>query len=241
MNQKRLSKQSPLVDCSNFWQLWLLHEEYLYKRCLSWMSGNINDAQDAIAQARLKAWEKFPKYESQIQDPKAWLIRLTHNLCIDIYRQKNRQVLSLDEVGDFVNNSLNSIESVSDLPDRELENNELGILIKQAINSLPDTLRVPFILRFIHDLSYQEISQKLSIKIDSLYKIIQKSRKILQRRLSGYLDAINIIEFSQYGSNLERVELIAEVKNSSVYRPIESISYSITALCPEKLMFAECG
>lgn len=239
MKEKLLSRQSKENDCSTFWQLWLLHEKYLYRRCLSWMSGNINDAQDAIAQARLKAWEKFPIYQDKIQDPKAWLIRLTHNLCMDFYRHKNRKVLSLDEMIEFSDDALKIIKDTVNIPGVELEKNELEFLISSAIDALPDSLRTPFILRFVYELSYQEISQKLSIKVDSLYKMIQKARQLLRRQLSGYINAMNFVDMSKDVNMKRTSNCVAEGNSLSTNNSVELIRYSITALCLERPIFVE--
>ncbi len=75
--------------CISFWQLWQEHERYLYRRCLQWM-GNQIDAEDALSQAMLKAWEKIQAGKGAIKNIKAWLTRLTHNVCIDIHRGLNR-------------------------------------------------------------------------------------------------------------------------------------------------------
>lgn len=72
-----------------FWELWLLHQDYLYHRCLSWMKGNHLEAQDVLSQASLKAYEKLPNHAAKITNIKAWLITFTYNLCIDAYRKKN--------------------------------------------------------------------------------------------------------------------------------------------------------
>lgn len=71
-----------------FWELWLLHQDYLYHRCLSWMDGNHTEAKNALSQASIKAWEKLPDYASKITNVKAWLTTLTHNLCMDVYSVK---------------------------------------------------------------------------------------------------------------------------------------------------------
>ncbi len=49
-----------------FWQLWLLHKDYLYYRCLSWMGSNHTEAKNLLSQASLKAYEKLPHYASKI-------------------------------------------------------------------------------------------------------------------------------------------------------------------------------
>jgi len=54
------------------------------------MGGNPIDAEDALSRAMLKAWEKVQQFAGEIANLKAWLTRLTHNLCVDIHRERSR-------------------------------------------------------------------------------------------------------------------------------------------------------
>lgn len=55
------------------------HENRLYRTALAVM-GNKSDAEDMVQEAFLRAYEKSPKFES-VDHEKAWLIRVTVNLC----------------------------------------------------------------------------------------------------------------------------------------------------------------
>ena len=52
---------------STFWQLWDEHKDYLYHCCIKWMS-NINDAEDVLDIAMLKAWNKISNCTVEIKD-----------------------------------------------------------------------------------------------------------------------------------------------------------------------------
>jgi RNA polymerase sigma-70 factor (ECF subfamily) len=75
---------------SVFWQHWQQYRDYLYRCCIKWMGGNPIDAEDALSRAMLKAWEKVQQFAGEIANLKAWLTRLTHNLCVDIHRERSR-------------------------------------------------------------------------------------------------------------------------------------------------------
>ncbi len=55
------------------------HESMLYRTALAVM-GNVSDAEDAVQEAFLRAYEKAPKFESK-EHEKAWLIKVTVNFC----------------------------------------------------------------------------------------------------------------------------------------------------------------
>ena len=70
-----------------FWQQWGQHRDYLYHCCLKWMRGNAIDAEEVLSQAMLKAIEKLRQGSHIVTNFKAWLTRLTYNLCMDIHRE----------------------------------------------------------------------------------------------------------------------------------------------------------
>ncbi|MEH2411457.1 RNA polymerase sigma factor [Nostoc sp.] len=95
-----ISKQSALaLDIrSIFWQQWQQYRDYLYCCCVKWMGGNQTDAEDALSRAMLKAWEKVQKYAGEITNFKAWLTTLTHNLCVDIHRERSRGANRVEDI-----------------------------------------------------------------------------------------------------------------------------------------------
>ena len=82
ISEQILLKRLAHGDRTVFWQLWERYQPYLYRCCLRWMGGNPADAEDACSRAMLKAWDKLPKYAAKLINLKAWLARLTHNLCV---------------------------------------------------------------------------------------------------------------------------------------------------------------
>ncbi|NEQ36801.1 MAG: sigma-70 family RNA polymerase sigma factor, partial [Okeania sp. SIO3I5] len=122
-----------------FWQQWNEHKKILYRCCLRLMNNNPTDAEDALSQAMVKAWEKVQKFEEEITNFKAWLIQLTRNLCIDICRKHSQRatgVESIEWVGDTEEMGMaSSVES----PDSCLEREERCIQIRRAIADLSET------------------------------------------------------------------------------------------------------
>jgi RNA polymerase sigma factor (sigma-70 family) len=159
-------------DSGAFWELWFLHQDYLYQCCLEWMGGDVTDAQDAMSQAMLKAWDRLPLHAHKIINLKAWLARFVHNLCMDIHRERGRKEIGID-----------NIES----PASELLSSEIKIAIRSVIEALPIRLQSPFVMRFEQDLSCLDIAQKLNISLDNVYKRISQARAILKPQMQKYL------------------------------------------------------
>ena len=168
-------------DENAFWQLWQMHSSCLFQVCLQEMNGNREDAEDAFSQAMMKALNKLYIFAPRIINPKAWLIRLTRNLCKDIHRTSARRRRIAGRLEDTAENS------------RAAETNtfwtaghgyalpcELEHGLESMIDALPVRLREVCILRFTHELSYKEIATRLALTQANVRKRIQQARAMLR-------------------------------------------------------------
>ncbi|NJS17158.1 MAG: RNA polymerase sigma factor [Nostocaceae cyanobacterium CSU_2_110] len=190
-SRKNLEQQLSLNRVSQgennvFWQLWQQYEDYLYHRCLSWMSGNPTNAEDALSRVMLKAWDKLKHYEDKITNLKAWLTKLTHNLCVDIHRVNNRSANRVENIDLYANGEESLVFSCEDTPESVMDSGEERIVIRRAVDNLPHRLRETFILHFYQDFSYQEIAKHQDISYDNVCKRISQGKKILREELKGY-------------------------------------------------------
>ncbi|NEO42068.1 MAG: sigma-70 family RNA polymerase sigma factor [Moorea sp. SIOASIH] len=176
--------QSHHFSEKEFWQQWQQYQDYLYHRCLRWMGGNPTDAEDALSRAMLKAWEKVQKLAGKIANFKAWLTKLTHNLCVDIHREHRRSANHVEDIEGIPEEK--GLVSCEDTPERALETDEKKIAISSAIDNLPARLHQTFILHFYQELSYREIAQQQNISYQNVCKRISQARAILREELRGY-------------------------------------------------------
>jgi RNA polymerase sigma factor (sigma-70 family) len=177
---------SELRGCAGFWWLWQKYRHYLHSCCLKWMGGNPIDAEDALSRAMLKAWEKVQKYAGKISNFKAWLTTLTHNLCMDIHRERSPGENQVEDIEIYTSGEELGLISCGDTPESVMDSSEERIMIRRAVHNLPHRLRETFILHFYQDFSYQEIAEHQDISYDNVCKRISQGRKILREELKGY-------------------------------------------------------
>jgi RNA polymerase sigma factor (sigma-70 family) len=177
---------SELRGCAGFWWLWQKYRHYLHSCCLKWMGGNPIDAEDALSRAMLKAWEKVQKYAGKISNFKAWLTTLTHNLCMDIHRERSRGENQVEDIEVYTSGEELGLISCEDTPESVMDSGEERIVIRRAIDNLPSRLRETYILHFYQDFSYQEIAKHQDISYDNVCKRMSQGRKILREELKGY-------------------------------------------------------
>ncbi len=182
--QRLLTRLAP-GDFTSFYELWSCCQPYLYRVCLRKMSGRREEAEDALSRAMLTAWERLPRHAHTIRNIRAWLTRLTRNLCVDILRERQRRdsvFERLDELSVLRQEVLASLET----PEELLLRRELYIHVRYSIDDLPPRLRTAFRLRFIHEMSYLDISAQLNLTTANTRKRVQQARTILRKRLSEY-------------------------------------------------------
>jgi RNA polymerase sigma factor (sigma-70 family) len=169
-----------------FWLQWQQYRDYLYRCCIKWMGGNSTDAEDALSRAMLKAWEKVQKIGVEIENFKSWLSTLTHNLCVDIHRERSRGANRVEDIELYASSVEQGLVSFEDTPENAMESGEKRIVIRRAIDNLPTRLRETFILHFYRELSYPEIAQQQEISYQNVCKRISQARAILREELRGY-------------------------------------------------------
>ncbi|NEO90869.1 MAG: sigma-70 family RNA polymerase sigma factor [Moorea sp. SIO3G5] len=178
-------------DRSAFWPLWEQYQDYIYHRCCSWMGGNRSQAQDALSEIMLKAWEKLPQFAAKITNLKGWLTKFAHNFCIDCHRENNSGAIGVENLEAIAVAEGNDLVTEFDTPEKLVEKRELLEVIRSALEDLPENQREVCILHFEQELSYQEIAQRLAISNDSVRKRIQRARKKLQQPLQKYLAGLD--------------------------------------------------
>ena len=88
-----------------------------------------------------------------------------------------------------------SIHSETDLPIGILMEKELQNVIDLAISRLPEQTKKVFELKRYEDLSYEDISAKLNISINTVKYHIKSALKILRDDLGEFLTAIILLFF----------------------------------------------
>ncbi|MEY3869804.1 MAG: hypothetical protein RLZZ338_3695 [Cyanobacteriota bacterium] len=173
------------ITFTNFWDLWEQHKDYLYRCCLRWI-GNPNDAEDVLSQAMIKAWEKVQEMASPIKDFKAWLTKLTYNLCMDLHRQHYKNSSRIESLDAIYAEYQEELVSQEETPVLAATRRELEKFLLSAIDQLPPLLRETLIWHLQKELSYREIAEKQNISYENVRKRISQARAILRKKLQEY-------------------------------------------------------
>ena len=155
------------------------------------MCKNPADAEEAAQETFLAAWQglRFFRGESSFS---TWLYRLASKACVDLLRKEGRHQAAAGP-------SLNDEEVVLEIPDEAptphalAEQAELKEQIEAGLAALPEEYREVLILREIHQQSYDEIAEILSLDLGTVKSRINRGRKRLRKFLleSGNFSVID--------------------------------------------------
>ena len=166
------SSESELVsqakeDPEAFGKLYELYVEKIYNY-MYYRTGNHHDAEDLTAKAFYQALTHIDRYVDRGLPFSAWLYRIAHNLVANWYRARSRRkVITLDEL-----TTSTVYHSQDTLPEKELESQDDQRSLLRLIRRMPEDRQQLVILKFVHQLSNQEIGQVMGRSegaIKSLY------------------------------------------------------------------------
>jgi RNA polymerase sigma-70 factor (ECF subfamily) len=146
--------------------------------------GKHDEAEDLTQDIFLKIFRSLETFDRRANF-QTWLISVSRNLCIDHYRsvRKERETIDRDvDPGDLSPTS----HEVS--PYAALEQRDRVVLLREALEALPETLRTAVLLRDIQELSYQEIATRLRLPEGTVKSRINRGRGELARQIRRLRD-----------------------------------------------------
>ena len=141
------------------------------------------DAEDIAQEVMIRTWQNIDKFNFYAAS--AWMMRTTHNLCIDYLRRNKMQFQREVSIDDNLSERVED-KKHSDMPEKKLLQNLLNEKIKNAVENLPERLKSPFVLYELQGFKYKEISKILDIPLNSVKVNILRARKQLQKDLKVY-------------------------------------------------------
>lgn len=154
-----------MIDNHSFEMLVTAQTDTMYRVSMS-MLKNEHDAQDAVHDAILIAYQNRSKLRQE-QYFGTWLIRILINRCSKMLKQRKRYA----DIGD----------TLPDIASRD--NPYISVEIGEAIDSLPEKIRLTVILYYVEDYSVKEIKGILHIPEGTVKSRLSKGRELLRKQL----------------------------------------------------------
>jgi len=140
-------------------------------------------ALDAVQEAFVKVYHARSRWEPRAQ-PFTWAYRIVANHCIDLLRKRGKVVEeSLDDDDNPTGRTLADPRATN--PERAADVQELGQVLRRAMDELPASQREILMLRHFEEMSLQEIAELKKCPIGTVKSALHRATRSLKSRLGG--------------------------------------------------------
>jgi RNA polymerase sigma-70 factor (ECF subfamily) len=152
---------------------------YLYR-----LEGNSEDALDLTQEVFYRAWRSIRTFRAG-ERVLPWLYQVARNTQIESHRRKQLQRFSLEQAREDVGFEVTS-EKRS--PVQAAESADAQDRVQRALQQLPPEYREAVVLRFMEDLSYDEIAQIQGVALGTAKSRVFRAKEQLADLLESVAD-----------------------------------------------------
>ncbi|MBD0383904.1 RNA polymerase sigma factor SigW [Paenibacillus sedimenti] len=180
--EARLAKLARNGDRNAFAELVELYKDKIFHLAYR-MLNNKQEAEDAVQETFLRVYTNLHRYDEN-QKFSTWIFRIGTNLCIDkLRRRKNTYSLDAEMPDGEGNDYYAMLPSHEDTPEKQVIVSETQEQIREAIETLPEKYKSVVVLRYLHDMSLQEIGDVLQMPVTTVKTRVHRGREYLRKRL----------------------------------------------------------
>ena len=196
-DQEHIIARARRGDADAFEQLVEAYRNQVFRLALR-MCGNEADADEVAQEAFLSAWKGLPNFRGESRFS-TWLYQLTTHAAIDLLRREKRQAAAED---------IDGITAPDDgpSPQQQAERAETRREVRAALMQLPEEYRQVLLLRFMQELSYEEIGQALKLPAGTVKSRLNRAKAQLKDILSrsgNLFGAVSVIHTEQQGKEVQ--------------------------------------
>lgn len=149
------------------------HQSFVYGACMRVVK-NPALAEDVAQETFLRAWRALGDFRGDAK-VRSWLYRIAHNLSIN----------AVTRAREVPTETIPEVPAVSG-PAQAAVASEMQDAFRNAVEGLPDDLREVLVLREVEHLSYEEISQRLDLPLNTVRTRIFRARKTIQEEMGEW-------------------------------------------------------
>jgi RNA polymerase sigma-70 factor (ECF subfamily) len=152
-----------------------------YRRVFSlcrYLLNSFDAAEDATHEAFLRAQRKLATYDPS-HPFSSWLMGIASNHCIDLLRRRGTEKRLFEMDGS------DKLDAPSGSPSAlsEVLAAERGHDVRNALSQLPEKYRVPLVLAYYNEMSYDEIGATLGLGRNHVATLIFRGKQQLRQKL----------------------------------------------------------
>jgi len=163
--------------------LYETYKDHVYSIALYHFHGDSGIAADVTQQVFVKALTNIGRFRGDA-DVASWLYRLTVNACLDHRRGGAAREVANDPT--FFSSGAGTQKDGRPSPEQSASQAEISQRVQAAVSSLPEKLRLPVLLRYFEDLSYDELGAALDCSPGTAASRLHKGHQLLKEKLTKW-------------------------------------------------------
>lgn len=144
------------------------------------LTQNKNTADDLYQETFLKLWELDNVNDTE--NPKSYLLGIAVNLWINQCRKQMWRKQIADIVPVSEESQIENFSAADSVEDTVISNQE-KVLVQDAVNRLPEKLRIVVLLYYMENLKVAEIAEQMHESVSSIKSKLMRARKYLRKEL----------------------------------------------------------
>jgi RNA polymerase sigma-70 factor, ECF subfamily len=172
-------------DLSAFEELVNRYEKKIFRLTRN-ITGNKEDAEDAMQEAFLKSFTNLKNFQGESRFY-TWLVRIAANEALMRLRKRRPGEFSIDDtLPDDEDYLPRELDDWGPSPEQRFAQTEMQEIISEAIEKLEPDFKIVFVLRDVEELSTEETAALLGLTITATKSRLLRARLKLRQKLNRY-------------------------------------------------------
>lgn len=152
-------------------------------------TGTRREAEDLAQEVFLRVFRARASYQPSAKFT-TWLYRIVFNLCLNRgLREKHRKTEGLDGRADSARRIVQGQPVDADVePSERLQKSELALVVRNAVQRLPENQRLALVLYKYEERSQKEIAEVMGCSEKAIKSLLSRARENLRADLQPFLE-----------------------------------------------------
>jgi RNA polymerase sigma-70 factor, ECF subfamily len=141
------------------------------------MLGDAGEAEDAAQEVFLRIYRRLATYDADHRFS-TWVLSIASHYCIDLLRRKRPWLVPLENISNWMRARTRGPEAAALAVEQQ-------DIVRGLLAKLPEHYRLVLLLRYWHDLGYEEIAQVVDLPVSTIKARLHRARNALAALVNG--------------------------------------------------------